>query len=407
MFSEILPGQISVASIFDLIPKEWSVIDCRPMIDGPGNSQQLIQSLLQSGLVGLENGRKICFACDYGQSRSNLLAALAVKKVTGGELARAVSVVQARHPDSAIRPGLLRSVTEPRRENLPPVFAMTGASGMLGKRLSMALQARGHYPTELSRSFFGDYLLDPTSLKKLIVSRSITKLIHLAIPRPVNTYFSIGESFRHIATIAEACAATECRLEFVSGWTVFDGLDSPFADEATEPMPHSLYGQSKFLQERFLFLQKSENDLDIRVLRLPGMYDLDSLEPRFLRYFTDCASTGKDITVHDFLNGSAVVPLVPANVAADALAGALLTEPSSSERLVHLSQQASNLSVRKIAEQVAERHSLEVVLAPVHRTAFNGAFASRRQSFEVHRGLSVPRESGLAEFVDSLIELRK
>ncbi len=129
MFSIVYNGKIAVSSVFDNIPEPWLVVDCRPLIDGPGNSDELIQNILNLALEKLHEGNKICFACDYGHSRSNLLAALAISRIAGISIRKAVENIKFAHPESSIKPGILKHYISDFFQNAitKRTFAITGA----------------------------------------------------------------------------------------------------------------------------------------------------------------------------------------------------------------------------------------------------------------------------------------
>jgi nucleoside-diphosphate-sugar epimerase len=378
MFSVVYDGKISVASIFDDIPQDWFVVDCRPLIDGPGNSEELIQSLLENGLQQLRSGRKVCFACDYGHSRSNLLAALAIERLINIPIVKAVEQVRASHPESSIKEGILQSFV--RRSNTsatrPTRYAITGAHGMIGNRLSDLLESSGHNLLKLARGIHGNYLDSVDKIERLIEDGQVTDIIHLAYPKPYNSYESTRQSFNHISRISEACISRQCHLHFISSWVVFDGTTDSEVNEDSPTLPHSLYSQSKALHESLLRLQHLSNGLSYKIYRLPGLYSKESLEPRFFRYIADCVAGKQDIVTHSFLNGSAVVPLCRLEVAVEELKEAIFSN-TDSEPIIHVAQSISNHSVKSIAESVASRHGVKVVPTPVNRKVFTGKFCSR------------------------------
>jgi nucleoside-diphosphate-sugar epimerase len=377
MFSVVHDGKISVASIFDDIPQDWFVVDCRPLIDGPGNSEELIQSLLENGLQQLSSGGKVCFACDYGHSRSNLLAALALSHITDIELSDAIEHLKARHPESCIKAGILGSYFQAPNSLKVNCFGISGASGIIGNSLLLSLKDAGQDSIGLSRAKHGDYLENSSTIKHLIEENGFTDFVHLAYPKPFNSYRSSKQSFNHLLNLLEACTSTGCTLHYISGWVVFDGSSDEIVDELSAPKPHSLYAQTKLLQEQLITLHGMNNGLSYCIYRLPGVFASSSLEPRFLRYIADCAATSADIVIHDFVNGSAVVPLAPLSEAVKLLAGQLIAIVPDRPNLIHLSRDHYNRSIREVAEIVALKYGIKVRPSPVPRVAFNGSFVSR------------------------------
>jgi len=197
MFSVVHVDRIAVASIFDDIPHDWFVVDCRPLIDGPGNAEELVQNLLTIGLELLISGKKVCFACDYGHSRSNLLAALAIKRLTKISITEAIEQVRRSHPESSIKQGILQSFLhrDKTEGSIEVKFAVTGSNGMIARKLSGLLEGSGYKVFKLTRSVHGNYLESASRMEDLIDNEHVTDLIHLAYPKPYNSYESSRQSF--------------------------------------------------------------------------------------------------------------------------------------------------------------------------------------------------------------------
>lgn len=407
MFSVVYDGRIAVASIFDDIPRDWFVVDCRPLIDGPGNAEQLVQNLLTIGLEQLSSGRKVCFACDYGHSRSNLLAALALRDVADIELVNAIEYLKGKHPESAIKTSILSNYLRPSGSHNASYFGISGASGIIGSNLLVSLTDAGQASIGLSRAKHGSYLECSNAIKLLIEENGLTDFVHLAYPKPFNSYSSSKQSFNHLISLLEACTSTGCTLHYISGWVVFDGHPGEVVDESCPPKPHSLYAQTKLLQEKLIAFHGINNGLRYYIYRLPGVFSPSSLEPRFLRYIADCAATNTDIVIHDFLNGSAVVPLAPLAEAVDLLADQLLEKDPDRPKIVHLSRDHYNKSVKEIAEIIAINHGIKVKNSPVSRITFNGRFATRI----LPRGSPVPTsctvEHQVINFIEELINAKR
>ena len=407
MFSIVYNNCIAVSSIFDDIPRDWFVVDCRPLIDGPGNAEELVQNLLAIGLEQLKNGSKVCFACDYGHSRSNMLAALAIRDVVGFELVEAIEYLKSKHPESAIKAGILSNYLCPSGSQKAICFGISGASGIIGSNLLHLLTNAGQRPIGLSRAQHGPYLESSNAIKLLIEENGLTDLIHLAYPKPFNSYHSSKQSFNHLFNLLEACTSTGSTLHYVSGWIVFDGHPGEFVDESCPPKPHSIYAQTKLLQEQLITYHGLNNGLKYRIYRLPGVFSFDTLEPRFLRYIADCALTKQDIFVHDFLNGSAVVPLAPLAEIVELLADQLLLKDSDQAGMVHLTRLQYNKSVKEIAEIVATNHGIKVESSPVSRGTFSGRFVSRILPRGSPPLSSYTDELPVVTFIEDLINVKR
>jgi nucleoside-diphosphate-sugar epimerase len=407
MFSVVHGDKIAVASIFDDIPHDWFVVDCRPLIDGPGNAEELVKNLLTIGLEQLSTGKKVCFACDYGHSRSNLLAALALRHVADVELVDAIEYLKAKHPESAIKASILSNYLSSPDSHKARYFGISGASGIIGSNLLLSLRDAGQPSIGLSRTEHGSYLESSSAIKLLIEENKVTDIVHLAYPKPFNSYNSTKQSFNHLLNLLEACTSTGCTLHYVSGWVVFDGYPGEIADESCPPKPHSLYAQTKLLQEQLIALHGSNNGLSYYIYRLPGVFSQISLEPRFLRYIADCAITNTDIVIHNFVNGSAVVPLAPLAEAVDFLVDQLMAKGSDRPKIIHLSRDHYNKSVKEIAETIAIKHGIKVKPSPVPRVTFNGSFVSQILPRGSPPSTSCTAEPQVINFIEELINAKR
>ena len=406
MFSVVYDDRVAVASAFDNIPENWTLLDCRALIDGPGNAPELLDQIVDDAIAKINSGQRLCFACDYGQSRSNLLAAISISKITQYPLSEALDIVQKAHHDSAIKPGLLQGLVETKAPLLQTHFAITGGHGLIGKPLTTSLLETGNSVTVFSRTFHGDYLNNASALTYLLNNKNITEVVHLAHPKPYNSYKTTAESFGHLVSLMQSCIATDCRLHFISSWVVFDGSSEQLVTENSPPCAHSLYAQSKITQEEFLRMHATNQGLRCRIYRLPGIYDPQSLEPRFLRYFADCIRSKSDIIYHSFENGSAVVPLCSAIEIARLLQAAL-TMPPETPGILHLSAATSSCSIQEIAESVGAAYGIKALPTPVKRKAFAGSFSTKYLHLfdSLTSGSQSPKQSVL-EFLDGLVQCR-
>lgn len=73
MFSKIWEN-LATSSLLDVAPEGWIVLDVRDLIDGKGNSLDLIQRKIEVGVGLLSLGQKVVVRCVGGMSRSNLIA---------------------------------------------------------------------------------------------------------------------------------------------------------------------------------------------------------------------------------------------------------------------------------------------------------------------------------------------
>jgi dTDP-4-dehydrorhamnose reductase len=131
----------------------------------------------------------------------------------------------------------------------PPLVAVTGASGYLGRRLIGAVVARGGVPLAVGRAEGVD-LADRHGVLAVFEARRPSAVIHAGAANPGRAVTEFEPVNRDgAAHVAEAAAAVGARLVHVSTDVVFDGRRAPYADDAP-PAPVNAYGASKAAGER-------------------------------------------------------------------------------------------------------------------------------------------------------------
>lgn len=392
MFSVVYNDTIAVASVFDDIPPNWLVVDCRPLIDGDGNAMQLVEGILAVGLGQLNLGRKVCFACDYGHSRSNYLAALAISRHASISLGDAITLIKEKHVESCIKPTLLRSLignsSEAVRKN---AFAITGADQPLGRLLLQSVKKMngGFLPVSLDVSSDADK--GSTRYEEVLLLNRITDLIHSAYPDPPNSYLSSKQSYVQFVDILQACIAANCVFHYISSWSVFEASTDHVVVESSRSVPFSLYSQARCLQEQQLIYAAQSSGLRFKIYRVPCLLSRDSILPRFLTYFAHTASSGKPIFIHRYSNGYPVVPLMSLEVAVCQLAQQMLT-PRVGNDIIHVCRHSCRISVAELGRQIARNYGVTVFETPVERNAFTGSFHSQYHFIDSPSPSGVPAE---------------
>jgi dTDP-4-dehydrorhamnose reductase len=377
MFSVVYDERIAVASIFDEIPEPWVVVDCRPLIDGPGNADQLVQNILQSGLDKLHDAHKVCFACDYGHSRSNYLAALAISRIERISIDTAIGRIKANHSDSSIKPSLV-AVKQIKSEcNLGKnKFAITGARTYIGQLLAKEIGRLSHKPLLLDAESQPENH-DPTAhYQELLDRHQITDVVHCAYPDPPNSYESSKKSYSQFLDLTKACVASSSALHYLSSWSIFEGSIDKEVDEKSCPQPFSLYSQSRCLHEQQLKYSANSSSLKYRVYRLPCLISEDNCLPRFLMYLADSALAGNDIYLHKYMNGYPVIPFMSAKEAVIQLTQEILySDPMLT--LVHICGSVSNTAVIDLGQRIAQACKVSIIETSVSRNALTGLFTSK------------------------------
>lgn len=71
----------------------WTVLDCRVLEDGSGNSLSLYESLIDAGCLMIDRDGKVMVGCTAGISRSNAIAAGILMKKFGYSYHDALNLV--------------------------------------------------------------------------------------------------------------------------------------------------------------------------------------------------------------------------------------------------------------------------------------------------------------------------
>lgn len=372
MFSEIT-SRIAVASAHEEHPSGWESLDVRGLIDGPGNSAALVGEYVENGLRILEKpGAKLLVVCDYGQSRSNFIAALIHARIHSLSLDDALNVVRAAHPDSKIKTSLLHQAATRPRNDIGRI-AITGGRGFVGQKLSAQLANGGYDCLILTRSKSGDYLRTSESLRDALGGYEPDLLIHFAHPKPYNSEPTLQEALSQAISVATYCEDDDVRLMYPSGWVVFDGVTNGDVTSVSPTRPHTKYGRLKVAIESYLAAASQER-LNARIIRLPGIFGMESLEPRFLRYFADCVSNDVEIVFHEFDNGSTRVPLVDVDACVRSVAGTV-ARFDELPLITHVGRNDQSPSVRDIAIRLSDSTGIRVKGTRVERATFAGYFS--------------------------------
>jgi len=403
MFSVVYDNRIAVSSVFDDIPRDWFVVDCRPLIDGPGNAEELVQNLLTIGLEQLRSGKKVCFACDYGHSRSNYMAALAISRIGSVSITDAISIVEVNHPESSVKPTLLQSSRQTTENSLRrQAFAISGSNTSLAKLLTDEIKSHSNGYTVVN---IDDCLGSGSKsklLEKALIRNQITDVVHCAYPSPRNSFDSSKKSYLDLIDIIKACLESNSTLHYFSTWSVFEGSSDLEIKEDSQPSPFSLYSQAKCLHEEQLKYVAYSGGLAYRVYRTPCLLSRGTDLPRFLMYMADSAAMGRDIYIHKYINGYPIVPMMEASNAAS-LALQQILSPLKQDSILHICKNQSSLSVAELGRQIARKYNVEVIETPVDRIAMTGIFGTRYSS-KLSQAISCPEQGfNPMAYMDGLI----
>jgi nucleoside-diphosphate-sugar epimerase len=191
-------------------------------------------------------------------------------------------------------------MADPRDGNTQTVL-LTGATGFIGKHLSLRLVQAGFTVRSFSRSY-GQDILSRDSFQPFL-QEPISAVIHLAGITYVPDSWAKSDAFYSINTLGtqralEFCHASGARMIYVSAYVY--GVPAYLPIDETHPVaPNNPYAHSKWLGEELCRFYAHHKGVDVVIFRPfnlfgPGQDDR-FLIPTILRQ----AKNGQQITVRD------------------------------------------------------------------------------------------------------------
>jgi len=324
---------IGTAAFKDPTVAGHEAFDVRDLVDGPANDVAVLRERIESGLGLLRKSGCMVVCCDYGISRSNIIAAAIVARRDGLSFDDALGVVQQRTGELRMDYGLVqtvRAVFEPPFRKLvePGRVLVTGASGFLGQWLKRVAGDRLEITGLGSKDV--DLIGSPFGLDAAVRKYRPSTIIHLANPRIYNTHRIVGQAVTMLRNVYDVCQEHGVFLVFPSSWAVFSGRknegDIVVGDDAP-PKPYGNYAMSKALCEHMLDLLCGTGQIRACTLRMTPIYGEGSTLPRFLFRTAESCRAGRSVTTHCYRNGRPRLQLLHARDAAQALALAAAKMP--------------------------------------------------------------------------------
>jgi nucleoside-diphosphate-sugar epimerase len=297
-------------------PGEAVIVDVRDLVDGEGNSEELLWQKVSAAADALASGRRVIVCCDFGISRSNSIAMAALACWRGIPFPQAQRMVLDTTGEREMRIDVLNAVRRAFERRRPasarrPVkttVLITGASGSIGRaassRLAESASVIGLSSTDV------DLARDAASLDLAVKEHGVRRLVHFAHPRRSGTAGALGQSISMLKNVLDVCLANEVHLVFVSSWEVFSGQTAERfdADESAKRLPKSMVGIAKSLGEDLL--ATAGERLPLTIVRPARIYGGASPSPKVLRNFADRCLKGEPIVLHKFRNGLALLDFV-------------------------------------------------------------------------------------------------
>jgi len=310
-----LTNQLGIGKKGEVNENIYKIVDVREMVDKEGNPNQLILEKIDTGIKLIKKNNKVVICCDYGMSRSNVIAIGILVKYYKYGFAEAVKYVIKKTGKEAIQLGLLDSVRNTlevsnKKSKNKKIILITGASGFIGNNLVNTLKKKYELITPTQSEV--DLLKGPIELDLLVKKFGVNLIIHLANPKIYTTTQAMGEMIVMLKNVLDVCKTNKIPILYPSSWVVFSGYNKKLlrVSEDLIPKPKDTYGESKLLCETLLNYYRKVYGLKICLLRLSPVYGLGSDRPKFIWNFFEKAKKNLPIYTHKYKNGLPVLDLI-------------------------------------------------------------------------------------------------
>jgi len=387
--------------------KTLALVDVRDLVDGPGNSNEVLLDKINSVTELLKQNKRVVICCDYGLSRSNAIAVGALMNHYGHDFDSAVSLVAEKTESKAIRVDLLGSVRralKPNEKNTARTkdrsILVTGGTGFIGRILVSSL-SQNYCVVMPSRSEL-DLAENAIGLDRLVRESGVNTVVHLANPRVYTTTQSMGQTIIILKNLLDVAKENNLDIVYLSGWVVYSGYFSPvIASESLPLRPKGTYGATKALCENLVTQYREVYGLSVTMIRLSAVYGIGSDKPRFIHTFLDKALRNEPIFTHNYLNGLPVLDLLHVRDAARAIKCAIDMRSAQSQDFnigsgrVHSTLEIANL-IRELcgSSSVIREHDVNDYTSNVTMNTTKAKELLRWQP-------TIDLRTGLAEIVHS------
>jgi CDP-6-deoxy-D-xylo-4-hexulose-3-dehydrase len=181
--------------------------------------------------------------------------------------------------------------------------AVIGASGLIGRQLTQALERQG---VEVVGTYFSHANRDAVRLDisdreavRRFFDQVQPQVVFLAVNTPggvdrCETDFTLAERVHVLGTrnVAEAAAHAHAKTVFYSTDYIFNGQSGPYTEEA-KPAPISRYGKCKLEAEQTI----REAQADALILRTTAVFGWDPTSPNFAMQVWERLQAGERIRV--------------------------------------------------------------------------------------------------------------
>ena len=347
---------LGTAAFEDPATAGYAKLDLRGLLDGSANKSAALVETIETGLSILGEAKQLVVCCEFGISRSNVIAAAILARRDGLSFDDAFSLVRQRVGEIRMDYGLVQSIRatfgpDPLPTRDTQCVLVTGGTGLLGQWLKRV--AGNSSDLLLLGSKDIDLIASPYGLDEAVRRYRPGAIIHLATPRVRHTHEVVAQSLAMLRNVADVCSEHGVFLVFTSSIVVFSGRkdegELKVGDDET-PYPYGNYAIAKALCEHMLSYFRQSRQLRATVLRLSHVYGPGSTMPPFLFRMAEDSRAGKPLCTHLYRNGRPKLQLLHAQDAARALTAATTRRVEGTFNIGG----AEALSTRDLARLIAE-----------------------------------------------------
>ncbi len=334
------------------LKSEFSIVDVRALRDAEGNSPCLIQSKINEATQYLEKGEKVIICCDFGISRSNVIAAAVLARTSGCKLDQGLEEVINATGENGIKINFVNDVRKAIGENRSSFSngsgLIIGVDTFIGKSLCRVINPDQFKLITISNKILQENQVILDINLDLYKSSQVLFCWH---PVALDTSKAAGQLITALRNVLEVCRIRNLRLIFLSGQQVFSGkkeVNQEFFCEHDKPLPKGAAGEALFLAETLVNHYSNLYNISTLIIRHSYVYGPGDNRPWVLNTFIKKILANHDLLVHSYENGEPILDLIHIN---DFTKEVNLAAMSGLEGVIHLTS-GNSITTKALAEKL-------------------------------------------------------
>lgn len=296
---------------------DGEILDVRDLVDGVGNSNELVAEKIKSGVEIIQKRKKLIVCCEYGMSRSNAIAVGIICRIEKITFEQSLKLVISSTKEEQIKLSVLKTIKkiidQDKRvgEEKRKKILIIDPEDYIGKSLA-GLLSFDRFSLFNSKSDFHELMSNPAQLYLVVLEQRIGKIVFVSSGDVVNTNQFIGNLLFIIKNILDVSLEAQCDLIFISTIDVFLGYKKKnlTVKSTTSKKPFGNKGIAYSFAEDLIGYYKNNYKLNVAVLRIPVVYGEHDTKPYFIANFIRKAQLGMEIKIHRYINNLAWVNLI-------------------------------------------------------------------------------------------------